>query len=136
MAREIYGNTSTVVVNEKPNWFCAAYGCRLPGGASPGFGQEARFYCQFHYGKEPHQNDFITRILQRYSQIFDGVYAIREVEDVVKMKIYFERLSRDDLAPLPQEALLPHYYRDRLIKTVGQEVNEEIKIQKEKRVEA
>jgi hypothetical protein len=135
MAREIYGNTQQPAVSEKPNWQCSAYGCRLPGGASPGFGQEARFYCQFHYGKEPHQNDFITRILQGYNEIFEGVYAIREIEHLTKMKIYFERLGRGDLAPLPEEALLPHYYRDRLVKTLGHEINEEIKVQKEKRAE-
>jgi hypothetical protein len=133
MAREIYGNSETVYVNQKPNWQCSAYGCKLPGGASHGFGPEAKYYCRFHYGKEPQQNDFITKILHHYNEIFEGVYAIKEVSDLQKMQLYFERLGRSDLAPVPQEALLPHYYRDRLIKVLGQEITDEIKKQKEAR---
>jgi hypothetical protein len=133
MRRDSFGNTSEVVVPATANWQCNAYGCRLPGGLSQGFGPEAKYYCRFHYGKEPFENDLVTRILHSYNAIFDAIYAIRDIEDVTKIAVHFDGMGRSDLAPLPDEALLPHYYRDRLMKMIGQEITEEIKHQKEAR---
>jgi hypothetical protein len=127
MGREVFGNESTAVVPAKSNWQCSAFGCRLPGGLSQGFGPEAKYYCRFHYGKEPFQNDLITRTLHRYSKIFEAIYAIKEVHDVSRIGMHFDGIGRKDLMPLPDEALLPHYYRDRLLKEIGKEVTDSVK---------
>jgi hypothetical protein len=119
---------------QQHSWHCSAYGCRLPGGLSQGFGQEARYYCRFHYGKEPFENDGITKVLHNYGGLFDSIYAIKEVPDVQRIGNHLEANGRADLKPEQDEALLPQYYRDRLLKLVGQEVFNEIKRQKEARV--
>jgi hypothetical protein len=133
MGREVFGSKQETVVHARPSWQCSAYGCRLPGGLSQGFGPEARYYCRFHYGKEPFENDSITRILHSYNQVFDAIYAIKEVPDVQRIATHMKSIGRQDLGPEPQEALLPHYYRDRLLKEVGKEIINEIKKQKEAR---
>ena len=39
---------------------CAAFGCELIGTISSGTDGTAKFYCRFHYGKKPPQNDQTT----------------------------------------------------------------------------
>jgi hypothetical protein len=131
MGREVFGSETVLETKPAFNWKCSAYGCNLPGGLSPGFGQDARYYCRFHYGKEPFENDSITRILRGYSQIFDAIYAIREIESIQKIGLFMKSINRPDLMPQTEELLLPHYYRMRLLKEIGQEIQKEIQAHKE-----
>lgn len=133
MAREIFGSKQETVVQSHSGWQCTAFGCKLPGGLSRGFGQEAKYYCRFHYGKEPFENDFITRILHLYQPIFDSIYAIREVGDVMKIGVHLEAIGRPDLIPEQEETYFPHFYKDRLLRVVGTEVADKIKAEKESR---
>jgi hypothetical protein len=126
MGREVFGQASEPVYS-KPNWECSAFGCYLPGGLSPAFGVEAKYYCRFHYGKESHQNDWITAKLKRYKTLFDGAYAIRSVADVLKIANHFDQLGRADLMPKEDEVYFPDYYKTRLLVDIGREVFEELK---------
>ena len=131
MGREVFGSESVVETKSAFNWKCNAYGCNLPGGLSPGFGADAKYYCRFHYGKEPFENDAITRLLREYGQIFDAIYAVREVDSVQKIGLFMKSIDRPELMPETEELQLPHYYRMRLLKEIGKEIQERIKIQKE-----
>ena len=133
MAREIFGAKQETVVQASSGWQCTAFGCKLPGGLSQGLGQEAKYYCRFHYGKKPFENDFITRILHFYQPIFDSIYAIRNVEDVIKIGVHLETIGRPDLGPQQEETYFPHFYRDRLLKVVGTEIADKIKAEKDAR---
>lgn len=126
MGREVFGQASEPVYS-KPNWECSAFGCYLPGGMSPAFGEGARFYCRFHYGKEPHQNDEITSTLKRFRSLFDGAYAVRSIGDVSKIANHFNRLGRVDLMPKEDELAFPDFYKRRLLVEIGKEVFDELK---------
>jgi hypothetical protein len=64
---------------------------------SNGHGAEAKFYCRFHYGKEWHQNDAITRALKPYNDLLLSIAAIQTREHVLSANRALEAKGFDDL---------------------------------------
>lgn len=126
MGREVFGSKQEVV-QENRVWKCLAYGCFLPGSLSAGFGQDAKFYCRFHYGKEPQENDAVTRILRGYQGIFDAIYSIKTTDDIPRVLGYFDQIGRADLRPKPEEAGEASFYKNRVMYQIGREIMDSMK---------
>lgn len=132
MGREVFGSKQETVVYATSNWQCNAHGCKLPGGMSQGFGQDARYYCRFHYGKKPSENDLITYVLREYEPLFEEIYAIEKKEDVMRISPYMEKTGRNDLVAEPSEYELHHIYKNKLLIGLGKEIAKKIQEHKSK----
>lgn len=51
-------------VEDRDPLLCQAYGCPVPAGISPSITGGGRWYCRFHFGREPIEFDAITAELQ------------------------------------------------------------------------
>jgi hypothetical protein len=49
----------------------------LPGTISPSTGEGSQYYCRFHYGKEPKENDEVTAKINQYRELIEAAETLR-----------------------------------------------------------
>jgi hypothetical protein len=59
------------------NQMCAAFRCPLRGTISPSNGLGTTYYCRFHYGKEPKENDEVTAKINQYRELIEAAETLR-----------------------------------------------------------
>ena len=59
------------------NQMCAAFRCPLRGTISPSNGLGTTYFCRFHYGKEPKENDEVTAKINQYRELIEAAETLR-----------------------------------------------------------
>ena len=57
---------------------CPAHGCPLEGTISSANGEGATYYCRFHYGKTPRENDEITARIRRNLELILAAETLKD----------------------------------------------------------
>lgn len=65
---------------------CAAYGCPLPGGITDSTQGSDRWFCRFHFGREPREFDAITTDVRRMKRDGDLDRPPPETPTIKEMK--------------------------------------------------